>query len=275
MAKVKREIVRRFTHLFQEIKQEIPLVEYIIWWVFRAVLLGGMIWSIFYSPDKIFEMAVSVILTFCIPILHLFCMKLWPGHFPLRMQTVGTVYIFIANFMGSLVGIYYLIPWWDIALHASSGVVLVYVGYCIVVALNHKQRQKFGDPSPIVQATWGAGFSVFVAPVWEIMEFCFDSISHGDSQHWRVNPNPDFEIFHPVTDPAMMDFFHVDAGRYALLDTMTDMACGLIGAVIGFLILLVWLRRRERAGLLQHGPLPAPTAPAAEVQSDESVEALA
>lgn len=253
LTNVKREIAARFKHLFQEIRQELPLAEYIVWWLIRAVLLGGAIWSIFRAPDKTFEMFVSVALSFCIPVLHLIFMNLWPGHFPIRMQTVGTVYLLVTSFCGSLVGLYYLIPWWDLILHLSSGVVLVYVGYCIVAALNFKHRQRFGDPAPVVQATWGVGFSAFATLMWEVLEFIFDSVTLGDSQHWRVNPDPGFELFKTVTDPAQIDFFHVDAGRYALLDTMTDIICALIGSVFGFLIVLFWLRRRERAGLLQHG----------------------
>lgn len=255
MTTVKREIVARFKHLLQEIRQEIPLAEYIAWWLIRAVLLGGAVWSIFYSPDKTFEMFISVALTFCIPLLHLIFMNLWPGHFPIRMQTVGTVYLLVTSFCGSLVGLYYLIPWWDLALHMSSGAVLVYVGYCIVSALNYKHRPRFGDPAPVVLATCGAGFSAFASLVWEVMEFVFDSVTLGDSQHWRVNPDPGFELFKTATDPELIDFFHVDAGRYALLDTMTDIVCGLVGAAIGFVIVLCWLRRRDRAGLLQYGAI--------------------
>lgn len=251
---IKREIAKRFKHLFQEIRQELPLAEYIAWWLIRAILLGGAVWSIFYSPDKTFEMFVSIALSFCIPFLHLIFMNLWPGHFPIRMQTVGTVYLLVTSFCGSLVGLYYLIPWWDLVLHMSSGAVLVYVGYCIISALNYKHRPRVGDPAPVVLAASGVGFSAFASLVWEVLEFTFDSITLGDSQHWRVNPDPGFELFKTVTDPELIDFFHVDAGRYALLDTMTDIICGLAGAFIGFVIVLCWLRRRDRAGVLQHGP---------------------
>lgn len=272
MATVKREIVARFKHLFQEIRQEIPLAEYIAWWLIRAVLMGGAVWSIFYSPDKTFEMFISVALTFCIPLLHLIFMNLWPGHFPIRMQTVGTVYLLVTSFCGSLVGLYYLIPWWDLALHTSSGAVLVYVGYCIVSALNYKHRPCFGDPAPVVLATCGAGFSAFVSLVWEVMEFVFDSVTLGDSQHWRVNPDPGFELFKTVTDPELIDFLHVDAGRYALLDTMTDIICGLVGAAIGFVIVLCWLRRRDRAGFFQHGAIlpQGPECQAEMVEPDDA-----
>lgn len=254
MTKLKREIVKRFAHLFREIRSELPLAEYILWWVFRLTFLGGGIWSVIHRPEEAFEMFISVALSFCIPLLHLIFMNLWPGHFPIRMQTVGTFYLFITSFCGSLLNFYYILPWWDLVIHTVAGGILVYVGYCIMVALNYRHRSRFGDPSPIVQATWGVGFSAFAQLVWELMEFCFDSITLGDSQHWRVNPNPGFELFKTVTDPAQMNFFHVDAGRYALLDTMTDIICGLVGAIVGFIVVLYWLHRRDRAGLLQHGP---------------------
>lgn len=253
LTNLKKGIAKRFAHLFQEIRQELPLAEYILWWVFRAILLGGAVWSIFNRPEETFEMFVALALSSCIPLLHLFCMNLWPGHFPIRMQTVGTFYLFITSFCGSLLELYYILPWWDLVIHMLAGGILVYVGYCVMVALNYKHRPKFGDPSPIVQATWGVGFSAFAELVWEFLEFSFDSITLGDSQHWRVNPNPDFELFKVVTDPALLDYFHVDAGRYALLDTMTDIISGLIGSIIGFIIVLFWLRRRDRLGLLRHG----------------------
>lgn len=246
-------IGKRFRHLYQEIRGEIPLFEYLSWWVMRVILFAGGIWSIFHRPDETFEMFVSVALSFLIPLFHLLFMNLWPGKFPIRMQTVGTIYLVITSLCGSLLDFYYIFPWWDMVLHTFGGAILVYVGYCVMVALNAKHRSRFGDPAPIVQATWGVGFSAFVSLVWEIMEFCFDSVSRGDSQHWRVNPDPGFELFKTVTDPQRIDFFHVDAGRYALLDTMTDIMCGITGAIIGFIVVLLWLHRQERAGRLKHG----------------------
>ena len=267
-------IKERFTRLFTEIRTELPLFEYILWWILRLILLMGGIWCIFKNPDRTFEMFISVALSFCIPILHLLFTNLWPGRVPIRLQTVGTIYLIVTSFCGTLLNFYYLFPWWDIVLHTFGGAILVYVGYCIMVALNAKHHSRYGDPSPIVQASWGVGFSAFATLVWEILEFTFDSVTLGDSQHWRVNPDPRFEIFKTVTDPAQIDLFHLDFGRYALLDTMTDIICGLSGAVVGFIVVLAWLHRQERRGRLQHGCAPEQDAECNEsvVQADSPAE---
>ncbi len=241
----------RFTHLFAEIRAELPLSEYIFWWILRLILLAGGVWCIFKNPDRTFELFIAVALSFCIPVLHLLFANLWPGKFPVRMQTVGTIYLVLTSFCGTLLNFYYLFPWWDLVLHTFGGGILVYVGWCVMFALNAKHRQRYGDPSPIVQASWGVGFSAFATLIWEILEFIFDSVTLGDSQHWRINSDPGFEIFKTVTDPAQMDLFHVDAGRYALLDTMTDITCGIVGAAGGFIVVLLWLHRQQRRGALR------------------------
>ena len=268
MTNILSGVRNRFVHLYREMKNELSLFEYILWWVLRLILLSGGIWSILNRPDETFEMFISVFLSFLIPLLHLVFMNLWPGKFPVRLQTVGTIYLVVTSFCGSLLEFYYIFPWWDMVLHAFGGGILVYVGYCVMVALNARHRERFGDPSPIVQASWGVGFSAFCTLVWEIMEFSFDSITLGDSQHWRVNPDPRFELFKTVTDPERMDFFHVDAGRYALLDTMTDIIFGITGALVGFAVVLFWLHRQDRAGFLRHGGSSQPdsSAPLEEEQ---------
>ena len=73
---------------------------------------------------------------------------------------------------------------------------------------------------------------MMVAVVWEIFEFTYDHLAGEYSQHWKFRPEyPNFELLKTIPE------------RYALLDTMSDLICGTIGAAIGF-ILIYWYARK-------------------------------
>lgn len=243
MGKVCKEIGSRVNRVMLEIKQQVPLSEYLLWWALRAVLFAGGVWSIFHMPEATFEMFISVVFTFAVTLLHILFKKLWPGKVPINLQTIAIIFLVVTSFCGKLLNFYYTIPWWDMVIHAMGGALCVFVGYCIVTALNAKQGTKL---SPVVSATWGFCFAFLVALVWELMEFSFDSFTGGDSQHWMMNPNSsNFELFSITMDPEKMTFFTVDARRYALLDTTTDMTCGTVGAIVGYIFMWTKLHREK------------------------------
>lgn len=59
---------------------------------------------------------------------------------PAVLQTVFTVFTFLAMFFGEVLGFYDRFDWWDSMLHFSSGVIFGLVGYMLFISLNRDRQ---------------------------------------------------------------------------------------------------------------------------------------
>ncbi|NOV02177.1 hypothetical protein [Paenibacillus planticolens] len=124
------------------------------------------------------------------------------------------LFIFITMFLANEFGFYSVIPYLDKVEHLFSGVILCFVGLLIY------QKASASEESSVVSsvkvAIWlSLFFSVAMAGVWEIYEFTTD--------RW----------------------FGLNSQNGSLIDTMTDIICGSIGAVLTSLYLVVQAKRRK------------------------------
>jgi putative Mn2+ efflux pump MntP len=130
--------------------------------------------------------------------------------FPTVLHVHFSILLTIASFMGSLFGVYALIPHWDSFAHWYSGLLLAWLGLFAVRAVQDKSKGKFSVPR------WFSVSVAIVTPlafaaVWEICEFTSDTYLHT----------------------------HTQAG---LQDTILDMVSAGVGAIIAVLI-LAWFDR--------------------------------
>jgi uncharacterized membrane protein YjdF len=110
------------------------------------------------------------------------------------------LFIFITMFVANEFGYYSVIPYLDKIEHLFSGVILCFVGLLI-----YKKTSESGEPA-LPSAKAGVWFSLFfsvaMAGVWEIYEFTTDHL------------------------------FGLNSQNGSLVDTMTDIICGTIGAIV-------------------------------------------
>lgn len=143
-------------------------------------------------------------------------------HIPAEFQILTIVFVFAALFLGEIHRYYDRWWWWDIALHASSGLLLGIFGFLLVYVLNENERAQL-SMRPRFVALFAFLFAVAVGALWEIFEFAMDSLAGTNMQK-----------------PMLGD----DSG---LTDTMWDLIVDAIGALIISLLGWWYLVRRERS----------------------------
>lgn len=94
---------------------------------------------------------------------------------PSEFQVLVVLFTFAALFLGEIRSYYERIWWWDIALHASSGLLLGILGFLLVYVMNENERVDL-DMRPRFVAFFAFVFAVAVGALWEVFEFTMDQI---------------------------------------------------------------------------------------------------
>ncbi|MFO7578633.1 MAG: hypothetical protein R6W74_00270 [Nitrosomonas halophila] len=143
-------------------------------------------------------------------------------YIPAEFQILAILFVFAALFLGEIHRYYDRLWWWDIALHASAGLLLGIFGFLLVYVLNENKRAEL-SMRPRFIAFFAFLFSVAMSALWEIFEFAMDQIFGTNMQK-----------------PMLGD----DSG---LTDTMWDLIVNVIGALIISLLGWRYLVRGKRS----------------------------
>lgn len=98
-----------------------------------------------------------------------------PVKIPTEFQVLAVVFIFGALFLGEIRQFYERVWWWDMALHATSGLLLGILGFMLVYVLNENRRVDI-FMRPRFVAFFAFLFGVSIGAVWEIFEFGMDQV---------------------------------------------------------------------------------------------------
>ncbi|MAT51345.1 MAG: hypothetical protein CMK32_09215 [Porticoccaceae bacterium] len=164
-------------------------------------------------------------LLLCISMLSLFPVILHRQYsitITAEFQILTVVFVFAALFLGEIHSYYDRLWWWDIALHASSGLLLGLLGFLLVYVLNENERIGL-SLQPRFVALFAFTFAVAIGTLWEIFEFSMDR-------------NLGLTMQKPM--------FGDDSG---LTDTMWDLIVDVIGALIISLLGLWYMVRKKRS----------------------------
>lgn len=231
--------------------------EVIYWWILRVVMIGALIDSIFFRKDvqQSLQTAANLVLMFLWEIFQMFPKKTWLYHVPSYIQDFLAGGLFLASFGGAYLDFYYSIPAYDLILHTVGGLAGVLAGYEVIVAMQKRDRAHCSASIAVLAAF---GFSFFAGTGWELFEFIFDQVAGGDAQHWSLalaqEAANEYGIALPNVIPALNDM------RYALIDTMEDVVCNTVGAIIGWVILKIcpyWHKGKRNVNLQFDAPAQA------------------
>ena len=100
--------------------------------------------------------------------------RLWV-RIPSELQIFALVFVFAALFLGEARSFYERFWWWDIVLHASSGLLLGIFGFLLVYVLNESERIDLAM-RPRFVALFAFTFAFGVGALWEIFEFAMDQV---------------------------------------------------------------------------------------------------
>ena len=99
----------------------------------------------------------------------------FPVHIPAAYELLAILFVFAALFLGEFRSYYERFWWWDIALHATSGLLLGILGFLLVHVLNESRRIGV-QMRPGFVALFAFAFAVTAGTLWEIVEFAADQL---------------------------------------------------------------------------------------------------
>ena len=144
-----------------------------------------------------------------------------PVEVPSEVQIVAVLFIFATLFLGEVRDYYERIWWWDLALHASAGLLFGLVGFLIVFLLNESRRHEV-QLRPSFVALFAFTFALALGNLWEIFEFGMDRLFGLTMQKPMAG------------DPS------------GLTDTMWDLVVNLVGAAVVSLTGWSYIRHARR-----------------------------
>ena len=169
---------------------------------------------------------------------------------PMGLQTFFVVFVLLAEFFGEILRFYDRFWWWDVLLHASSGVMLGLAGVLVVYSLN---QDTFARLHPGTIILFSFSFAMAAGGLWEIFEFAGDYLL-GMNMQRSV-----YTHFAKGTDGFEQEavrYFTAHVREYArlphgaqgrvfdpgLVDTVKDLLVDAAGA-LGAVLLITWPMR--------------------------------
>lgn len=138
--------------------------------------------------------------------------KITKRDYPIFVNVLITIHIVLASYLGSALGFYGLISFWDLLMHGYFGFVFSVIMYMLLLQWNGAKLNGFGMMSLIFLSTSGA------AALWEVWEYLCDVVFGGDAQ--RVK-----EALANGTSPVA--------------DTMTDIIITFAGVFVFYITLYI------------------------------------
>ena len=128
---------------------------------------------------------------------------------PPIIQISFLIFIFASTYLGEFRNFYLRYSWWDSMLHFFSALLLGYIGFLLIFALN-KDREMHLRLSPFFIAVFTFSFAVMMGTMWEIFEYVMDHFVGLDMQKAR---------------------YLGDDSRSGVIDTMKDLIIDSVGAL--------------------------------------------
>ena len=175
----------------KQIKKSKPQAREVVAMILFATLIFSVVYSLvrfLLAPEELpdgaeFEKLKSdylLMLTQCaLGLAVMMIPTIITRHFKLMVPGVMCilyyVFLYCAIFLGEIFSFYYLIPHWDLYLHAMSGAMLGALGFILVDWLNKDEHVKL-SMSPVFVSIFAFSFALAVGALWEIYEFSFDTL---------------------------------------------------------------------------------------------------
>lgn len=176
-------------------------------WTGRILLLiVGLEWFYLLTESQwlsLFVVSLLLIVLF-FPIIF---KKRFQVEIPAEFHLAAVIFTFAALYLGEIQQFYQRVWWWDIALHATAGLLMGIFGFLLIYILNESKRIDIHLTSGFI-AFFAFTFAVSIGTVWEIFEFAMDQIFGLNMQKQMMG------------DPS------------GLTDTMWDMIVNAIGALM-------------------------------------------
>ena len=226
----------------QSLKSSVGKLEYLSWWLLRIM----MIVAIFVKYKELgpeFSMTVlnlvlNTLSCFAITLMRLILIpKKYISRIPYRCQTWLNILVFFASFLGHAFNFIHDAMSWDKLMHLLTGLLFVFIGNELVNVFIRPDDKM----SPLLRTFTAFGFSNIAIVAWEIFEFFVD-------YYWPQSNNQAYNVT-PERDPWFQAIFGMGAqneNQWAVFDTCVDMTCAFVTSILGAVVLIVWLYKKEK-----------------------------
>ncbi len=119
--------------------------------------------------------AVSISAIFAVILLPSLVFRKMRVYIPPEFELLAVLFVYASLFLGEVLGYYQRFWWWDIFLHASSGLLLGILGFLLVYVLNESDQIDL-YMRPRFVALFAFLFAVAIGTLWEIFEFGMDQL---------------------------------------------------------------------------------------------------
>lgn len=223
-----------------DLKSELSLCEYILWWILRALQIFALVRLIMRDPanNNVLLLSLNFLATFTVPLVRLI---LFPKRLFKRLtfhsQTWLSIMIFFGSFLAQGLEWNHKITSWDKFLHLLAGAIVVFIGDGIAgMFLGEKDKI-----SPLFRTYASVGFSFIAAVAWEVFEF-FADYYIADSSNQAYNTKPDRDRFFFM----IFGYGVQNENQWRVFDTNVDMLCAIVGCIPAAVALWWWHKRKER-----------------------------
>ena len=130
-------------------------------------------------------------------------------------------FIFVSMFLGKLNNYYGKFSWWDLFLHAVSGIVIFLVAYMIFLLQNNCEKDNV---SPMLIITYALLFAVAMTAIWEMWEFTGDKLLGLNSQGGSLQDTME-DIVAGSTGPLIMVpvlYYYLKGKKNILFEDITN-----------------------------------------------------
>ncbi len=231
-----------FSGEIASLKSSVGKIEYISWWVLRIIMAIALI--VKYKElgpgfsMTVLQLGLNLLATFTITLVRLILIpKKIVCKLPFRCQTYLNVLIFFASFCGHGLNYIHDVMSWDKIMHLITGLLFVFIGNELLNMFSRPDDKM----SPLLQTFTAFGFSNIAIVVWELFEFFVD-------YYWPQSNNQAYNV-NPDRDPWFQAIFGLGAqneNQWAVFDTCVDMLCAFLTSILGAVILLMILYRKEK-----------------------------
>ncbi len=215
--------------------KNIPKAQFVFWIITRISLLICAAYS-FIHGDLVmgFESVFCFIFTHLWDMFQVFGNGSFIEEVPPISQSALNAIIFVGIVIGSYLGFFDKIAWFDDMMHTFSGILCAVFGYDFAVII---QRKK-GQCAATLAALFSIMFALSIAVGWEFYEFLMDTL-HGTN----------LQLAKPGEETAMFDLskYHNEYGYLGLVDTMTDMMMNALGGLCGMIFMIILRNRKKKS----------------------------
>lgn len=200
---------------------ESPWYSWAMVFAFQAVMLA---WLIPLVRTSQWSASALMLLVMAVVLSPAAARSRAPLRLPVPLELGLVAFVFAALFLGEVANFYERFHWWDMVLHASSGVLFSLVGVPLAYSLERQHGRT--ELTPRLAYLFAPMFAMSVGTFWEIFEFGLQKLSGL-----------------PIQVPQMSNW-------EGLADTMWDLILNALGAIL----VAAYGWRRFRPGSPQDAP---------------------